>query len=116
MILALVAVLVLVAVAILVSYLNLKVARAHEVAAQDLLVTSDQIIDAIVGLRGFQASLDEQGEQLLAVRKQMKAVLRDASRTNADAKRLLQRQYAQQADVNDILYWAKERRGELNNG
>lgn len=52
--------------------------------------------------------------EALALRKQMKAVLRDASRTNADATRLLQKQYRQQEDVNDILYWAKERKGELN--
>lgn len=59
---------------------------------------------------------DEAQDQIIALRKQMKCVLRDAQRTNATATRVLNKQYRQQKDVDDILYHAKiaRERAELN--
>lgn len=133
MILALVFVVVLVLVAIAVSYLNLKAAKHQEEAAQALMVSTEQVIDAVVGaqeasdraveaasrLQMHQASLNEMREENLATRKQLKGLLHDAGRVLATGDRLLAKQYQQQKDVDDILYHARvererQERGELN--
>jgi uncharacterized protein YoxC len=147
MIIGLVVGVALVAFAIAVLVLGLRLARRLENVGDALEVTVDQLLDALVAhaevaehndraatahertfhaltdaiydLHGFQREIDAQGEQLHALRKQFKVIAHDAARTNADATRILQKQYAQQADVDDILYHARHdaearARGELN--
>lgn len=94
-----IALLLVVALGVL-AYANMRLAR--------------ELRGAIDSLHKHQAAMDTMAEDLTALRKQIKALLRHANRALSTTDRIIDKQYRQQKDVDDILYWAKERRGELN--
>lgn len=72
---------------------------------------------AILSARSdISAMRAEAEDHIVALRKQMKCVIKDVQRTNSIAKRTLDKQYRQQKDVDDILYHAKieRERAKLN--
>ena len=117
MILAAVVAVILVAAMVAIAFFNMKTAKLQTQAAMHLDVSAEQLIDAIVGLHGFSEALDEQAEQLLALRKQQKAILKEASQANATATRYLIKQRAslEQLDEMSVLI-DRQRREGVDNG
>lgn len=113
MILALVAVLV---VLVIVAYMNLKAAEKQATAAESLDITAEQMIDAIVGLHGFSDALDAQAEQLQALRKQQKEILKQATQTNATATRYLIKQRHSLEQLAEMSVLIDRQRREGDNG
>lgn len=127
-----VAILVLLAVAASIS--AIRVAAHVESAADEVTATVSQLVDAlaevhldhaeraqqladlIASLDRHQGAMNDMADQLVAQRKLVKAHIRESARVTSQADRILAKQYAQQRDVDDILYWVRQarERGELN--
>lgn len=82
------------------------------VAAVIVLVLATVLI--VRAAHDIRAMRNGANEQITLLRKQMKVVLTDAQRTNATAKRILDRSYRHQKAVDDILYHAERERERLN--
>lgn len=111
-------------VLVVVAYLQFRANRHLIESSEALVATCDQLDSFIVvtadtanSMVSHEGALASMQEQTIALRKQTKAVLRDIARTGAEAKRVNDRQYRQQKDVDDILYHAKiARETEARNG